>query len=175
MNSSGNDISDQKFTIISPRNRFEDKHTLLYWWSLKENCLRHTWKAYNQYNDYFAQRGATIIENKREENERDTMLLLQWTRPITNAKHLIYSTMRVHIPREEEEVAWMVKKREVCVHGRSMSELSMQRCEKSASGRGGMIYQVRCALSQGGMCMNEEKWGFSERYRHMRVDEKLEC
>jgi hypothetical protein len=38
-----------------------------------------------------------------------------------------------------------------------MSELSMCTCEKSASGRGGMIYQVRCTLSQGGMHMNEEK------------------
>jgi hypothetical protein len=30
MNSSENDISDHKFTIIPPRKRFEDKHTLLY-------------------------------------------------------------------------------------------------------------------------------------------------
>jgi hypothetical protein len=49
------------------------------------------------------------------------------------------------------------QKRQVCAHGRSMSELSMRTCEKSASGRGGMIYQVRCALSQGGLRMNEEK------------------
>ena len=31
MNSSKNDILDNKFTIIPPRKRFEDKHTLLYW------------------------------------------------------------------------------------------------------------------------------------------------
>jgi hypothetical protein len=30
MNSSENDISNHKFTIIPPRKRFEDKHTLLY-------------------------------------------------------------------------------------------------------------------------------------------------
>jgi hypothetical protein len=30
MNSSENDISDYKFTIILPRKRFEEKHTLLY-------------------------------------------------------------------------------------------------------------------------------------------------
>ena len=30
MNSSKNDISDYKFTIILPRKKFEDKHTLLY-------------------------------------------------------------------------------------------------------------------------------------------------
>jgi hypothetical protein len=30
MNSSENDISDHKFTIIPLRKRFEDKHTLLY-------------------------------------------------------------------------------------------------------------------------------------------------
>jgi hypothetical protein len=30
MNSSENDISDKKFTIIPPRKRFEDKYILLY-------------------------------------------------------------------------------------------------------------------------------------------------
>jgi hypothetical protein len=30
MNSSEKDISDHKFTIIPPRKRIEDKHTLLY-------------------------------------------------------------------------------------------------------------------------------------------------
>jgi hypothetical protein len=38
-----------------------------------------------------------------------------------------------------------------------MSELSMHTCESNTSGRGGMMYEVRCALSQGGMHTNEEK------------------
>jgi lipase chaperone LimK len=48
--------------------------------------LHHTWQVHNRYNDYFAQRRATKLEKKREENEKDTVVVAM-NQPIINENH----------------------------------------------------------------------------------------